>query len=76
MRIYKHAARLGAGARAHAGWMGSEGWRTPGGIIVPPGVLDISGDSVAYPIASRAAVNTASNIGSVSRPVKVFCWLG
>ncbi|GAA0355960.1 hypothetical protein GCM10010151_51970 [Actinoallomurus spadix] len=27
----------------------------------------------AYP---RARVNTASSIGSVTRPVKVFCWLG
>jgi len=28
------------------------------------------------PIASRARLNTSSSIGSVSRPVNVFCWLG
>jgi len=28
------------------------------------------------PTTSRALPNTASSIGSVSRPVKVFCWLG
>ena len=29
-----------------------------------------------YPASSFARANTASSIGSVSRPVNVFCWLG
>lgn len=28
------------------------------------------------PIARRAAAKAASSMGSVRRPVKVFCWLG
>ena len=42
--------------------------------ILPEGESDHHAGAVL--LRATARLNTLSSIGSVSRPVKVFCWLG